>query len=116
MVDLPLRMVGSNMTEITGLRFAGLLQAELMADMAALTASDRTISRWSTNVVAAFTGKAGNFGSFHFSQNVAGFIGREGSFGYGLVRGEQFGGETLAAGDGNISGQTVPALVILGDL
>ncbi len=57
MVDLPLRVVWSDMAVIAGFRLAGLFQAEFMPDMAGLAVSDRTILRRFADIVAGFAGK-----------------------------------------------------------
>src|SRR5512146_2870913 len=69
-VDFPLRVIGTNVAGIAGLRLADLFQAELVAQVTGLAASHRAVIGRFADAVAVFAGKAGDVRSFHSRKDV----------------------------------------------
>ena len=65
LVNLPLRMVGTDVAVVAGFGLAGLFQAEFMAQVAFLALTDGFVGGGLADVVAAFTCEASDCRAFH---------------------------------------------------
>ncbi len=108
-------MIRPDVAVVAGFRFAGLLQAEFVADVAFAALADRPILRRFADIMAAFAGKAGDRFAFQFGNGVTGdkLLWHIAAFGDGFVHGQMRLRQVLRPGHCDIGGQPVTALVIL---